>query len=359
MKLVYVTHESFLDHSYTIIKTLRKKCDLKVFIQAKKMNAELEEWCRILDGEFIKRKRFRNPAGFFDAIGFMRRIKKIRGDAVWFNSLSVYQGLLARLIIKNFFVTVHDVEYHPDSRDYHSFLSLWLTFKLLKKRICVVSKTQAELFEQKYGIKPKVFQLPIIDYYKEIGKSDLPGLKNLTGQQVETVKFFFFGSIEPYKGIETLIEAAEILEKRKTEYKLNIYGKIKYSVSEVTNGINRLKNVSLYDEFIDYKDIHRIYMENDVLILPYKQVTQCGPLLIGYAEGVPSICNNLQGFREYVDDGKSGIIYSNSAQELAEKMESIIKGKEKLKEMKRYIETETCEKFSMEALAEEYMGNFK
>ncbi len=353
MKLVYITHESFLDHSYTIIKTLRKKCDVKVFIQAKKMNAELEEWCRILNAEFIKRKRFRNPASFFEAIGLMRRIKKIKGDTVWFNSLSVYQGILARLIIKNFFVTVHDVEYHPDSKDYHSFLSLWLTFKLLKKRICVVSKTQSKLFEQKYGIKPKVFQLPIIDYYTDVGleasQADVHAEK--------TVKFFFFGSIEPYKGIETLIEAAEILEKRKIEFNLNIYGKIKYSTNEIKNGINKLKNVSLYDEFVDYKDIHRIYFMNDVLILPYKQVTQCGPLLIGYAEVVPSICNDLPGFREYVDNNKSGIIYNNSANDLADKMESIIKGKEKLIEIKGYIETDIYNKFSMEALGEEYMDN--
>jgi glycosyltransferase involved in cell wall biosynthesis len=354
MKVIYITHESFLDHSYTIIKELRKKCELKVFILAKVMSNELNEWCVKTGAEFIKRKRFRNPLSLFDSIKLMRRIKKIGSNKVWFNSLSIYQGILAKMMLRDFLVMVHDVEYHPESKDFHSFLSLWVVFKLLKKNICVASNTQAEIFLNKYGIKPKLFQLPIIDYYR--GTRVSPGQNDINKKDT-LVKFFFFGSVEPYKGIETLIEAAEILEKKKSLFKLNIYGKIKYTDSTLSNRISDLKNVSLYNEYIDYKEIHRIYSENDILVLPYRQVTQCGPLLIAYSEGTSVICNNLPGFREYVVADKSGLIYDGTALNLSEKLQEIIENKSKITEMREFIKTEIYNKFSMESLVDKYIDN--
>lgn len=357
MKILYVTHDSFLDHSYTIIKELRNKCELKVFMISKEMNDELSGWCRKTGAEFIRRKRFRNPLSIFDSLRLLRRIKKTGTDRVWFNTLSAYQGLLAKLMLKNFLVTVHDVEYHPGSKDYYSYFSLWITFKLLKRNICAASNTQAEIFRSKYGIKPKVFLLPIIDYYRDAGSGKEIKLQDSVSQTSDT-RFFFFGSIEQYKGIETLIEAAEVLEQRKQAFKLNIYGKLKYPDSNLFNRINNLKNVSLYNEYIGYKDVHRVFSENDILILPYRQVTQCGPLLIGYSEGKPLICNDLPGFREYVAEGKSGEFFNGTPSDLAGKMEIFINNKAKITEMSEFIKSEIYNNFSMESLGNKYIENF-
>ena len=118
-------------------------------------------------------------------------------------------------------------------------------------------------------------------------------------------------------------------------------------------------NASIYDEFIDYRKIHTIYNSNDVLILPYRQVTQCGPLLIGYSEGVPSICSDLAGFREYVTDGVDSMIFDNTAAGLAAKMEEIIKNPAIIDKLSKGIEEIAMKKFSMEALAGDYIENFK
>lgn len=42
MKVLFVTTESMLDHSYTMIRELRKHITLDVIITAKKMTPELE-----------------------------------------------------------------------------------------------------------------------------------------------------------------------------------------------------------------------------------------------------------------------------------------------------------------------------
>ncbi len=352
MKIAYITSESYLDHSYTIVKELKEKTDMTVFMQAKELTGEIENWCKKFDAKFVKRKRFRNPLSFFSELGFLLTVRKIKADTVWFNTLTAYQVLIAKLLFRNILVMVHDVDIHPETKDYYSVLSLRLTFALFKKKISAASRMQAKLFEQKYGIMPKVFQLPVIDYYTDVGnKSGPAGRENKT-------KFFFFGSIEAYKGIETLIDAAEILENKNINLEINIFGKLKYKREEITGRIKKLGNTNLSDSFIPYKEVHTIYCENDVLILPYKQVTQCGPLLIGYNELVPSLCSRLEGFEEYVDDGKSGFLF-DSAEELADKMEMIAKKPEILTQMKEYIKNEIFSKFSMRSLCGAYINNLK
>jgi len=352
LKVVYLTSESYIDHSYTVVQELSKHTDLKVFLQAKESTIEIDRWCKKFNAGFVERKRFRNPISFISEIFFLLRIRKLKPDVVWFNTMTVYQVLLADILLKRFLVVMHDVDLHPESGDRHGMFSVRMTMKLALRKICAASRTQADIFKRQHGFYPPVFQLPVINYYKETGDE-------AEKKPSKKVRFFFFGSVEKYKGIETLLEAAELLEKRGVEFELNIYGRIKYDEEMIIDKIRNLVNVSIHNEFIDYRKIHSIYNSNDVLILPYRQVTQCGPLLIGYSECVPAICSDLAGFREYVTDGVDSMIFDNTAGGLAAKMEEIIKDPEIIKRLSKGIEENAMKKFSMQALAGEYIENFK
>lgn len=351
MKIVYVTSESYLDHSYTIAKEFSRRVNFVVYIIAKENTNEITQWCSRLGGAFVKRKRYRNPLSFFAELKFILSIKKQNADRVWFNTLNFYQLLLVRLILKRFLIMVHDVEFHPELGDPFTAFSVKLTFALFKKKLCTASNTQALIFKKKYGFKPKVFQLPIIDYYTD-SASEKPIPKKVNG----LIDFFFFGSIKRYKGIETLVEAAEILEHKEANCRINVYGKFRYEAGELIKRMKKLKILNLKDEFIRLDEVHSVYAENDVLILPYKQVTQCGPLLIGYNELVPSICRDLPGFREYVSEGKSGLLFGSAA-ELAKKMQFIINNPKTINQMKEFIEEVTLKKYSMKHLVNDYIKN--
>ncbi|NOS85108.1 MAG: glycosyltransferase family 4 protein [Ignavibacteria bacterium] len=357
MKVVYLTSESYIDHSYTVAGELGKHIELNIFLQAKEATIEIDRWCKKFGAEFIQRRRFRNPLSFMSEIFFLLRIRKMKPDVVWFNTMTVYQVLLAGILLRKFLVVMHDVDLHPEIKDKHGMFSVKMTMKLALKKICAASKVQSEIFKQQHGFSPPVFQLPVIDYYKETGetaeKNSLE--KNLSGK----VRFFFFGSVEKYKGIETLLDAAGILQNKGLDFELNIYGRIKYDKEAILDRIRNIVNASIHDEFIDYRKIHQIYNSNDVLILPYRQVTQCGPLLIGYSEGVPSICSDLAGFREYINDGIDSIIFDNAAAGLAVKMEEIIKDPAIINKLSNGIEEVAMKKFSMAALAGDYIKNFK
>ena len=353
MKIVYITNESYLDHSYTVAKELGKRENLIVYLLAKESTEEIVKWCSKLNATFVKRKRYRNPLSFFTELKFILSVKKLKADYVWFNTLNFYQLLFVKLLLKRFLVMVHDVEFHPELKDPFAAFSVKLTFSLLKTKLCTASETQASLYENRYGFKPKVFQLPVIDYF-----SDISVPKSQEKHRSNTIRFFFFGSIKRYKGIETLIEAAEILESMEADYEINIYGKFRYEAGELISRLKKLRNVKLQNEFIRFDEIRGIYSQNDVLILPYKHVTQCGPLLIGFNELVPSVCSDLPGFREYVEDGKTGLIFDNSARGLADKMMLLINNRKLISKMKEFIKTDTFRKYSMKNLLDRYIKNF-
>ena len=353
MKVVYLTSESYIDHSYTVVQELSRHLEMKVFLQAKESTIEIDRWCKKFGAEFVPRKRFRNPLSFISEIFFLLRIRKMKPDVVWFNTMTVYQVLLADILLKKFLVVMHDVDLHPQSGDRHGLFSVKMTMKLALRKICAASRTQAEIFNRQHGFYPPVFRLPVINYYKETGE-EISGNKSK-----DKVKFFFFGSVEKYKGIETLLDAAELLEKKGMNFELNIYGKIKYDQEQILDRIRNLVNASIHDEFLDYRKIHSVYVNNDVLILPYRQVTQCGPLLIGYSEGVPAICSDLPGFREYVADGADSMIYDNTPHGLADLMEVIINDPGIINKLSKGIEEIAMKKFSMDVLAKEYLENFK
>src|SRR3989442_5670201 len=356
MKVVYVTTESYIDHSFTIASELRKHIDLKVYLIAKERSEEVNNFCTKLNAVCLKRFRFINPLNIFVDLRLLKVLRKEQYDMVWFNTLTVYQALFLKLFIRKFLINIHDAELHPEEKSTYSIFARWLTFRLHKKNVCLASKIQASVFEERFSIKPKVFQLPIIDYYESSPASVETGSYPVSNSPV---KFFFFGAILPYKGIETLISAAEILEKQGVKYKLSIYGKIKYNEKNFIERVKKLNHIQLHNQFIPYDKVYSVFAQNDMLILPYLHVTQCGPLLIAYNQNKPSLCSSLPGFAEYVDDEKSGLLFGITAVDLAGKMKMVIKNPSSVEGMKKYIAENIRNRFSIKALAPQYIQNFQ
>ena len=100
MKICFVTTESTMDHSFTMINGLRKFIELDVVITSKELTPELDNYCKILDGKFFKRKSFKNPLSIFNEVKLMLYIRSKKPDLVWFNVLSLYQSMLVKLFFQ-------------------------------------------------------------------------------------------------------------------------------------------------------------------------------------------------------------------------------------------------------------------
>src|SRR5438128_568913 len=102
MKVIYVTTESYIDHSYTIASELRKHIDLKVYIIAKEKSGEVNNFCEKLGAVCVKRMRFSNPFNIFVDLKLLNQLRKAEHQLVWLNTLTVYQALFLKFFIKKY-----------------------------------------------------------------------------------------------------------------------------------------------------------------------------------------------------------------------------------------------------------------
>ena len=127
----------------------------------------------------------------------------------------------------------------------------------------------------------------------------------------DKVVFLFFGSIRENKGLEYLIAAAnKLYEKYGNKFVVKIYGGCS-NWEHYSKIIRYNECFDLQIRRIENDEVANLFSASDYLILPYKDVTQSGPLLISYYYGIPVIASDHDGFREYIQDKENGFLFNN------------------------------------------------
>lgn len=146
----------------------------------------------------------------------------------------------------------------------------------------------------------------------------------------------FFGRISPYKGIEYLCEAMEIVRKEVQDATLTIAGggKIYFDISPyVKKGY-----VDLQNRFIKTEEIAILLKQCAICVCPYTDATQSGVIMTSFALSKPVIASNVGGLGEMIDDGKSGLLVEpKNPIALANAILSLLKNPAELKSMEAYI----------------------
>src|SRR5262249_15405108 len=120
----------------------------------------------------------------------------------------------------------------------------------------------------------------------------------------------FFGRLRPYKGLEYLLSAFELLSATDSSYRLIITGESKKgseayyeSIQErIMSHPNRDRIISRI-EFVPDQDAEIYLKAADVMVLPYKDIFQSGVLFLGYSFGLPVVAADVGAFREEIVEG--------------------------------------------------------
>jgi starch synthase len=201
-------------------------------------------------------------------------------------------------------VTIHDPKSHlGDAKNnwrmnFVDFFQIFLARKA--NRIIVHSeKHKNELIQRKISAR-KIVIIPHGDYsfFANCERRHLP----------EKNCILFFGRIIEYKGIEYLIKAVPLISKEIPSIKIIIAGNGKFSkyqkiIDSISNGYFEVHNHFIPDEMVA-----ELFERTELLILPYIEATQSGPLHIAYAFKKPVVCTNVGALPEVVAHGKTGLI---------------------------------------------------
>ena len=362
MKVYYLSISTFADNQLNLLRHLAEDIDITygVIIPCKRANFTAQELRSSLEGQskikfeaFHLKYRFRDPRVIKTYLEIIRSIKKADPDVVYFTNFDqVYINLLLLLINNNKTVIgFHDVENHSNTRfDFLTNLGKNILFKNFK-HFHTYSQSQTDILKKRYTDK-KVYMIPLPLIGFGEGVSNAP--------QNKMIHFLFFGNILPYKGLDILLHAVNRLSKKHKNFRLVVAGRSNEWDKLYENIVEDREVMIKQVRFIENSEISGFFDMADYVILPYRDTTQSGPLMISYHYNVPVIASNAVGFREFIKPGISGYVFDlDKENDLDRLLEDALHRSpaeyNQLKEtQKQFVEAN----FSMNSIVERYRTMF-
>jgi glycosyltransferase involved in cell wall biosynthesis len=130
----------------------------------------------------------------------------------------------------------------------------------------------------------------------------------------------FFGFVRPYKGLDLLLNAVEILKDH--DILLKIAGEFWSDKEEYLRRINDLGisgNVEIIDRYVPDDEMSQYFSWADLVVLPYRKSITSGVIATAYGYQKPVLATNVGGFYEVIQDGSTGkIVAADDAQSIAD-----------------------------------------
>ena len=226
--------------------------------------------------------------------------------------------LYYRLLGKRIVLTVHNV--NADKRDSSDSplnrLTLRIQYRLADHIFTHTEKMKRELCEE-YGVRKAAVTVIPFGINNAVPDTGLtPGeAKQRLGIRRGERTLLFFGNIVPYKGLEYIISAFQMIVTRRDDYRLIIAGRPKNcekywsAIREAISTEVKGGRILLKADYIPDSETEVYFKAADVLILPYRQIDQSGVLFLGYSFGLPVIAADVGSLREEIIDGKTGFVF--------------------------------------------------
>lgn len=142
------------------------------------------------------------------------------------------------------------------------------------------------------------------DHYGSDG-SDRPRAA-LRDAPADAVNVLFFGTIRPYKGLEDLIDAFDLLSPEEVEgFWLTIVGETweGWSLPAQKVADSRWRDrITFVNRYVHDQDLDGYLAGADAVVLPYHRSSISGPLHVAITYGLPIVITDVGGNAEAADD---------------------------------------------------------
>lgn len=242
---------------------------------------------------------------------------------LWNSKVQLFDRTLLMLFYKamgkKVVLTAHNVnEARRDGNDsFLNRLTLRMQYSLTDHIFVHTQKMKDELVTD-FGVCDRavtVIRYPINDAfpYTDLTPADA---KRQLGLRTQEKAILCFGRIKPYKGIEYLLAAFQILAKQDNTYRLIIAGEVEKRYEGYLDRIRRMilpelvrdQRILLKAQFIPDQQMELYLKAADVMVLPYNEIFQSGVLFLGYSFGLPVVATDVGSFKEEIVEGRTGFI---------------------------------------------------
>jgi glycosyltransferase involved in cell wall biosynthesis len=173
--------------------------------------------------------------------------------------------------------TVHDPVEHLGARQF-TRTEKWIVKRWLRRSERFVVHGQALADE----LAPRVGSARIV----VIPHGTWPRPEPLSPPHSPSV--LLFGRLEPYKGVEVLVEAMRLVWERRPDVRLVVAG-----TGRAARLVPADPRISLRATYISEDEVERLLARASLVVLPYTQASQSGVGLLAVGNGIPVVVSNL------------------------------------------------------------------
>lgn len=283
-------------------------------------------------------------------------VKKIKPDVI---HITDTQSLIALFLfltgVCKKYVTVytnHDPQPHMEG-NLDAILGNFLHNHLIKyDRIIVHGKTLKDILIERGVSEKKVGVIPHGSYFL---------FRNLNPKDSippEPNTILFFGHIRKYKGLEYLIRATPLISKELPDLKVIIAGDGDFST--YSGLITDKSRFEIYNRAIPDEAVPGLFQRSQLLVLPYVEATQSGPLHIAYVFKKPVVATSVGAIPEAVEHGKTGLLVPpKNESALAEAIVALLKDDELRRKMGENAYKKAIQELSWYTIAKNTIDVYK
>ena len=378
MKILYLSTPSFADCDIPLIRSLQKQgCDVtyllllaphnlkytiididRIFPKTGVFPAHIYPGLNMFQ-EYIDMEKFYVATRTSDKSYSLSYLKKTLSiwkfirendfDVVHTTCLFGLRRLLFYFLGKKIITTIHDPFPHTGENNIMSYFHRKLAVKF-SSGIVLLNEKQKDDFCNEYKVEPEKILVSSLGVYENISL--------LASDMVEkkTDNVLFFGRISPYKGIEYLCEAMQLVRKEIKDATLTIAGSGNLYF-DITPYLSQ-GYIEIHNRFIRIDEVATMLKQCSLCACPYTDATQSGVIMTSFALGKPVVASDVGGLSEVIENEKSGLLVEpRNPEALAGAIIKLLKNPSILERMEDYIRsTYYSGERSWHNIAEAYMS---
>jgi len=183
-----------------------------------------------------------------------------------------------------------------------------------------------------------------------------PRARASLGWEEEQPVALLFGVLRPYKGAEFLLQSWQQVQEYVPGARLVIAGYAAPSYAQQIRSLRRdlgIENsVEFRFQFLPEDELHDLIAATDVLVYPYRNITQSGALFAGMNAGRAIVGTNVGGFTEVLRDGHTGLLVDyGDRDQMAERLGHLLQDSELRESLGKAARIEIDESYSWERIA--------
>jgi glycosyltransferase involved in cell wall biosynthesis len=219
--------------------------------------------------------------------------------------------ILLKLQGKPVVYTVHDPEAHSGA-PVAIRASNWMSVRLADALVVLTRFGRDQLIAQRLPAH-KIFHIPygISNYFTTRPQRKVRHEKRI----------LYFGRIEPYKGLDVLLDAYVRLRKFLPDWSLTIAG---VGVLPVRLLRGQAPGIQIINRYVRDLEVTRLMQRARLVVVPYLEATQSAVIATAFGFGRPVIATDVGGLKEMVIHGKNGLLVPpHDAEALADAIKSL------------------------------------